>query len=264
MRAPSARANRGRTVHRMTQTQILYAGLSFGEGPRWHDGRLWVSDFHTHRVLAIDETGTAEMIVEVPNRPSGLGWLPDGRLLVVSMTDRKLMRLDPGGLVDARGPRRPRHRRLQRHGRRCATGARTSATSGTTSPAGRSCEQRRSPRHTRWRRVGRGRGSRVPERDRDHAGWVDAHPRRDVRTAAHRVRHRRRRLSLESTGLGRARQRHARRHLPRRGGRRSGLPIRRTPSASVSSRVARSPIASRPTRAALRACSAARIVGRCT
>ena len=59
-----------------------------------------MSDFHTHRVLAIDETGGAETIVEVPNRPSGLGWLPDGRLLVVSMTDRKLMRLDPGGLAE--------------------------------------------------------------------------------------------------------------------------------------------------------------------
>ena len=83
----------------MTEPQILFEGLSFGEGPRWHDGRLWVSDFHTHRVLAIDEAGVGETIVEVPNRPSGLGWLPDGRLLVVSMTDRKLMRLDPSGLV---------------------------------------------------------------------------------------------------------------------------------------------------------------------
>ena len=83
----------------MTEPQILFEGLSFGEGPRWHEGRLWVSDFHTHRVLAIDDAGAAETIVEVPNRPSGLGWLPDGRLLVVSMTDRKLMRLDSSGLV---------------------------------------------------------------------------------------------------------------------------------------------------------------------
>ena len=91
--------HRRRTVHRMTEPKILFEGLSFGEGPRWHDGRLWVSDFHTHRVLAIDDAGVGETIVEVPNRPSGLGWLPDGRLLVVSMTDRKLMRLDPSGLV---------------------------------------------------------------------------------------------------------------------------------------------------------------------
>ncbi len=84
----------------MTTPQILFEGLSFGEGPRWHDDRLWVSDFHTHRVLAIDDSGSAETVVEVPNRPSGLGWLPDGRMLVVSMTDRKLMRLDPDGLVE--------------------------------------------------------------------------------------------------------------------------------------------------------------------
>lgn len=81
-------------------TDILFEGLSFGEGPRWHDGRLWLSDFHTHRVMAIDDSGAAELIVEVPQRPSGLGWLPDGRLLVVSMLDRRLMRLDPDGLVE--------------------------------------------------------------------------------------------------------------------------------------------------------------------
>jgi sugar lactone lactonase YvrE len=78
----------------------LFEGLSFGEGPRWHDGRLWVSDFYTHRVLAIADDGSAEAIVEVPNRPSGLGWLPDGRLLVVSMTDRRLLRLDGATLVE--------------------------------------------------------------------------------------------------------------------------------------------------------------------
>jgi sugar lactone lactonase YvrE len=84
----------------MRQAEVWYAGLSFGEGPRWHDDRLWLSDFYQHVVLAIDETGRAERIVEVPNQPSGLGWLPDGRLLVVSMTDRRLLRLDPAGLVE--------------------------------------------------------------------------------------------------------------------------------------------------------------------
>ena len=44
----------------MSAPEIFYEGLSFGEGPRWHDGRLWVSDFYTHRVLAIDEAGTAQ------------------------------------------------------------------------------------------------------------------------------------------------------------------------------------------------------------
>lgn len=84
----------------MRQAEVWFTGLSFGEGPRWHDGRLWVSDFYRHTVFAIDADAHAEPIVEVAGQPSGLGWLPDGRLLVVSMTDRRLLRLDPGGLVE--------------------------------------------------------------------------------------------------------------------------------------------------------------------
>ena len=79
--------------------KTLLDGLCFPEGPRWHDGRLWFSDMHAGRVLALDSTGRAETIVEVENQPSGLGWTPDGRLLVVSMKDRRLLRLDPGGLT---------------------------------------------------------------------------------------------------------------------------------------------------------------------
>jgi sugar lactone lactonase YvrE len=75
-------------------TRVLLDGLAFPEGPRWHDGRLWFSDMHAHRVMTVDLEGRAETVVEVPNQPSGLGWLPDGRLLVVSMTDRRLLRLD--------------------------------------------------------------------------------------------------------------------------------------------------------------------------
>lgn len=78
--------------------ELLIDGLSFGEGPRWHEGRLFFSDFYTHRVLAIAPGGSAETIAEVPQRPSGLGWLPDGRLLIVSMVDRCLMVKDQAGL----------------------------------------------------------------------------------------------------------------------------------------------------------------------
>ena len=77
---------------------LLAEGFAFLEGPRWHDGRLWVSDMHDDRVLTVDLAGRREIVVEVPGRPSGLGWLPDGRLLIVSMTDRRLLRLDAGGL----------------------------------------------------------------------------------------------------------------------------------------------------------------------
>jgi len=82
------------------ETTVLLDGLVFGEGPRWHDGKLWFSDMHAHRVMTVDLDGKAETVFEVPGQPSGLGWLPDGRLLVVSMTDRRLLRLDPDGLAE--------------------------------------------------------------------------------------------------------------------------------------------------------------------
>ncbi|MDJ0865009.1 MAG: SMP-30/gluconolactonase/LRE family protein [Myxococcota bacterium] len=78
--------------------RTLLDGLRFPEGPRWHDGRLWFSDMHAGRVLAVDLDGRAETMAEVAGEPSGLGWLPDGRLLVVSMRDRRLLRQDPDGL----------------------------------------------------------------------------------------------------------------------------------------------------------------------
>ena len=73
-------------------------GLSFGEGPRWHQGKLWYSDFYVHQVRTADESGKTETIVEVPGRPSGLGWRPDGTMLIVSMTDKRLMRFADGRL----------------------------------------------------------------------------------------------------------------------------------------------------------------------
>jgi sugar lactone lactonase YvrE len=70
----------------------LSTGLTFPEGPRWRDGRLWFSDFYSHAVYAVDLAGRRDKVVDVPGQPSGLGWLPDGDLLVVSMVDQKVMR----------------------------------------------------------------------------------------------------------------------------------------------------------------------------
>jgi sugar lactone lactonase YvrE len=81
------------------ETKILIDGLCFPEGPRWHDGSLWFSDMHAKRVMRAGLDGRARSVVQVDERPSGLGWLPNGRLLIVSMYDRRLLRLDPGGLV---------------------------------------------------------------------------------------------------------------------------------------------------------------------
>jgi sugar lactone lactonase YvrE len=82
------------------ETTVLLDGLGLPEGPRWHDGRLWFSDTETNQVMTVDLDGNVETVVEVPGQPSGLGWLLDERLLVVSMTDRRLLRLDPDGLVE--------------------------------------------------------------------------------------------------------------------------------------------------------------------
>ncbi|HZC46243.1 MAG TPA: SMP-30/gluconolactonase/LRE family protein [Candidatus Acidoferrum sp.] len=82
----------------MRTLKVLIDGLAFPEGPRWHQGKFYFSDMHAHQVIAVDMAGTPAIVCDVPGRPSGLGWLPDGRMLVVSMRDRKLMRLDRDGL----------------------------------------------------------------------------------------------------------------------------------------------------------------------
>jgi sugar lactone lactonase YvrE len=71
----------------------------FFEGPRWRDGRWWVSDFYRHTVFAIAPDGATEQVMTVDAQPSGLGWLPDGSLLVVSMKDHKVLRRSPAGDV---------------------------------------------------------------------------------------------------------------------------------------------------------------------
>jgi len=88
-------------VARADGRALVHEGLAFGEAPRWHDGRLWLSDVFAKQVLAIDPDGDAEVICELDDdHPSGLGFLPDGRLLLVSMTQRKLLRLEHGALVE--------------------------------------------------------------------------------------------------------------------------------------------------------------------
>ncbi|MFX0178282.1 MAG: SMP-30/gluconolactonase/LRE family protein, partial [Candidatus Hodarchaeota archaeon] len=80
------------------RTEILLEGLKFPEGIRWHDNKIWFSDMAVHKVMTVNLDGNVETILERPNRVSGLGWLPDNRLLVVSMEDQRLLRLDPDGV----------------------------------------------------------------------------------------------------------------------------------------------------------------------
>src|SRR3954453_17574541 len=81
------------------EIRTVLDGMSYLECPRWHDGRLYVSDFYTQQVyrLDLDGGGAAEPVARVPEQPSGLGWMPDGSMLVVSMRDRRVLRVRDGG-----------------------------------------------------------------------------------------------------------------------------------------------------------------------
>jgi hypothetical protein len=82
------------------QPTVVLEKYSFLEGPRFRDGRLWISDFYTHRVVSCRPDGSdLREEAAVPAQPSGLGWLPDGRLLVVSMRDQRVLRREPDGAL---------------------------------------------------------------------------------------------------------------------------------------------------------------------
>jgi sugar lactone lactonase YvrE len=81
----------------MAELRTLLSGLVFGEQPRWHDGRLWFSDWGTQDVIAVDLDGSSEIILQGPSFPLCVDWLPDGSLLVVSARDGLLLRRERDG-----------------------------------------------------------------------------------------------------------------------------------------------------------------------
>lgn len=82
----------------MPELQTLLTGLAFGESPRWHEGRLWFSNWGVQEVRACDLEGKSEVMVRVPTTiPFCIDWLPDGRLLVVSGREGLLLRREPDG-----------------------------------------------------------------------------------------------------------------------------------------------------------------------
>jgi len=85
----------------MSTFATLLDGLSFTECPRWRDGRLYFSDRYTRRILALSLDGSAETYACTDGLPAGIGFLPDGRLLIASMRDRKVLRREhDGGIVE--------------------------------------------------------------------------------------------------------------------------------------------------------------------
>src|SRR6195952_4313823 len=80
------------------ELRTVVEGLHFSECPRWHEDRLFFSDFYLQQVLSVAYDGSDLRVeAEVPGQPSGLGWLPDGRMLVVSQHDTRLLRREPDG-----------------------------------------------------------------------------------------------------------------------------------------------------------------------
>ena len=83
------------------------SGLYFGECPRWHDGRLWYSDFFDHAVFSVSSDGERRVEVDFDGEPAGLGWLPDGRLLFNSRLDRIILRREEDGMLVEHGDLKP-------------------------------------------------------------------------------------------------------------------------------------------------------------
>src|SRR5204863_1606308 len=85
---------------RVSEPQVVLSGIAFGESPRWHDGRLWFADWGTRQLVALDPDGSSEVMVEL-EFPSFqaicFDWLPDGRLVIVSSRDGRLLRKEPDG-----------------------------------------------------------------------------------------------------------------------------------------------------------------------
>jgi len=158
-----------RALHR------LIGEIDFGEGPRWRDDRLWYSDFHQHAVYSVGADGARRTeVADLDDRPSGLGWLPDGTMLVVGMTRHQVLRVVDGVPT--------LHADLAPLANGCcndmvvdATGNAYVGTFGFDLDAGEPFARRDHPRATG--RIGRG-GSRrdaLPQRRGHHPGRRPAH-----------------------------------------------------------------------------------------
>jgi sugar lactone lactonase YvrE len=80
------------------ELKTLLTGLAMGESPRWHDGRLWFSDWGAQEVIAVDVNGKTEVVVQTPfGLPFCIDWLPDGRLLIVSGRENRIVRRERDG-----------------------------------------------------------------------------------------------------------------------------------------------------------------------
>ena len=245
----------------------LVEGLLFPESPRWHDGRLWLSEKRAGRVLAVSPHAPAdvETIAHVDGEPGGLGWRPDGTLLVVSMRTRSVVAVDAAGAIstvaDLSSLTTGRCNDMVVDG----TGAAYVGDFGYDLAAGAAPQPGvlvlvpvdGAPSR-------RGRRPPLPERLRGHTGWNDARRRRVGGQPTHRVRRGGRRQPERAARVRRSRRRRARRHRPRRRGRGVGGRSARQRRRARRRRRARCSNGSPPRRAPSPASSAAPTGARCT
>src|SRR5580704_17603452 len=95
--SPGNKLHGGRIMGRATR--VLCGGIYYGEGPRWRDGRLWFSNCFAHAVYSVSLAGDLRTEVKIDDQASGLGWMPHGSLLVVSMTKRQVLRRSLEGKI---------------------------------------------------------------------------------------------------------------------------------------------------------------------
>ena len=248
----------------MSEQRILLTDLLLGESPRWHEGRLWFADWGAREIIAVDEQGNSEVVTTVESFPFSIDWLPDGRLLIVSATQRRLLRREPDGsiathanlagisekpwneiVVDGRG-----NTYLNNIGFDFPDGEVGPGIIAMVTPDGR-----------RW---AGGRQAGVPQRHGRHGGQLHTDRRGVLRQAIDGLRHRRRRRPVASAGVGptsRTVSRTAFAWMPRT---RSGTPTCRTSGASASAKAGRSCRQSRSTVGVSPACWAAPMAARCT
>ncbi len=81
----------------VSELHVLMTGIAFGESPRWHEDRLWFCDWGGQELIAVDLEGRSEVIARVPSFPFCIDWLRDGNLLIVSASERRLIRREPAG-----------------------------------------------------------------------------------------------------------------------------------------------------------------------
>src|ERR1700761_656261 len=89
----------GQRRNAMGAPQVLLEGIVFGESPRWHDGRLWFSDWGAGQVIALNADGSHQVAAAVASFPMCIDFLPDGRLLVVDSATRRILRQEPSGAL---------------------------------------------------------------------------------------------------------------------------------------------------------------------